>query len=413
MKTSSLANLALQDPGQSTARTFPLLFGLIFGIATWIVLTGFARGAGEWLKERVGGSVPNRIRVSSARTQLGPLQLGGNLNEEHVQACAKIPGVVTVYRQAHYPGPCQLFASHMGETLVTDMVLEGVDPEQVTPQIPDATRFVDTTSGDLPVVLPQAVLDVINAGISAHTNLPNLNEQALLGKHFRVRIGSSSFAPGPSFDVRCVVVGVSDQLGVNGPAVPLEWVLRNSKKKVEYHTLTLELSPNTDLAAVLNRLEALSLAAPDLGTMRKIGQATFYLQLLASAFAGAILMVAGVGIASGFNVKVQLERQDIGLYRSLGATRSDILKVYLLRALWLGLQGSLLGLVVGLAAGFSLQAIVGSGLPMAVGNFQLFRPGLANLLIPLGFAPLVALAAAWFPAHEASRLDPGRILRGA
>lgn len=413
MKTPSLLSLALKDPGQSPRRSFPLIFGLLFGIATWIVLAGFTRGAGEWLKERVGGSVPNRIRVTSARTQLGPLQLGGNLNEEHVRACQKIPGVVKVYRQAHYPGPCQIFAHHMGESLVTDMILEGVDPEQVSSQLPDPAKFVDSRSEELPVVLPQAVLDVINAGISAHTNLPNLSEQALLGKHFRLRVGSSSFAPGPSFDVRCVIVGVSDQLGVNGPAAPLDWVIRNSRKSVEYHTLTLELSANTDLATVLAQLEKLSLAAPDLGTMRKIGQATFYVQLLASAFAAAILMVAGVGIASGFNVKIQLERQDIGLYRSLGATRGDILRIYLLRALWLGFQGSTLGLLAGLMAGLTLQAAAKTALPLAMDHFQLFRPSLWNLLLPLAFAPLVALAAAWFPAREASQLDPGRILRGS
>ncbi|MBT9587714.1 ABC transporter permease [bacterium] len=412
MTFKATLRLALSDPRESPRKTWPLLLGLVFGIATWVVLTGFTRGATNWLRERVGGSLPNRIRVSSSKTQFGPLQLGGGLNDDTVAACKAIAGVEEVYRQAHYPGPCQLFANYSGQRMTTDLILEGVDPGQVLAQLPTGAAFEDTSGSQVPAVVPQPVLDILNAGISAHTNLPNLSEQALIGRGFELRVGSSSFAPGPSIDIRCNIVGVSDQLGVNGPAVPLAWVQRNSKRPLEYHTLTLQLAPGANLESVLRAVDRLHLAAPDLETAKRIGQAAVLAQVLAAAFAGAILLVAGVGIGSGFTVKVQLEQPDIGLYRSLGATRRDIARLYLVRATSLGMQGAIWGLLAGLFVGQASATLILSQLPKALSQgVTLFQPSPASLLTAVFFAPMVAVGAAWLPARQAANLEPGRILR--
>ena len=413
MTGAALRKLALSDPRESLKKTWPLLFGLVFGIATWVILSGFTRGASNFIKERVGGSLPNRIRVSASKSSFGPLALGGSMNDATVDSCKKIRGVEAVYRQAHYPGPARMYAHFQTQNMVTDMILDGVDPECVAGQLPEPGQFADSTTPQVPVVIPQIMLDVLNAGISSHTSLPNLSEDALIGRMFQMTVGVSSFAPGESTNINATIVGVSDQLGPNGPTVPLEWVKRNSKKPVEYHTLTLKLAPGADLDYVLKETEKLHLAAPDLEMARKIGQASFFVQLLASGFALAILMVAAVGIASGFTVKVQLEQADIGLYRSLGASRRDILGLYLVRAFWLGVRGALLGLLLGLFLGQVGATLILSFLPKALAKeVTLFAPSWLNLLAALVLTPLVPVAAAWLPAQRAAALEPGRILRG-
>lgn len=412
MTNAALFRLAFSDPRESPRRTWPLLVGLVFGIATWVVLSGYTRGASTWLRERVGGTLPNRIRVSSSKSSFGPLSLSSSLTEETVKACKAIPGVEAVYRQAHYPGPARMYAHFQTQNMVTDMVLDGVDPEQVAEQLPDPSKFVDSTTPQVPVVISQTMLDVLNAGISSHTNLPNLSEEALIGRVFQMTIGVSSFAREESTNINATIVGVSNQLGPNGPTVPLTWLLRNAKKPVVYHSLTLKLKPNANLDEVLRATEKMHLAAPDLEMARKIGQASFFTQMLAGGFAAAILLVAGVGIASGFTVKVQLEQADIGLYRSLGATRRDIVRLYLARALSLGLQGAFVGLVTGLFVGQVGATLILSLLPKAlVEGATLFAPSWLNLLLALVFTPLVPVAAAWLPAQQAAALEPGRILR--
>ncbi|MBS2034454.1 FtsX-like permease family protein [bacterium] len=413
MKRASLLQLAFSDPRESLRKTWPLLFGLVFGIATWVVLTGFTHGASEWLRERVGGTLPNRVRVSPSRSSFGPLALGSNMNEQTVTDCKKIPGVEAVYRQAHYPGPARMYAHFHTQNMVTDMILDGVDEAQVAEQLPDPSKFVDSTTSMVPVVIPRIMLDVLNAGISSHTTLPNLSEQALVGQVFQMTVGVSSFAPGEATNLNCTIVGVSDQLGPNGPTVPMAWLLRNAKRPVEYHTLTLKLSPNANLDAVLRETEKLHLVAPDLETARKIGQASMLAQALAAAFALAILLVAGVGIASGFTVKVQVEQADIGLYRSLGASRRDIISLYLVRALWLGIRGATLGVILGLVVGQVGATLILSLLPKALAEgVTLFAPSFVNLMLAMLVTPAVPVVAAWIPARQAASLEPGRILRG-
>lgn len=414
MSPRQLLTLALGDPSQRPGRTWPLLVGLILGTATWIVLAGLTRGAAEWVRGRVSGSLANRIRVTSSKTTLGPLQLGGGLKQEAVDACKALPGVRQVFRQAHFPGPCQLFAHYHDQRFSTDLILEGVDPGQVAEQLAPGQVFEDKEGPEVPVVIPQPVLDVLNAGISAHTDLPNLSAAALVGRTINLKVGSSSFAPGPSTELDAPIVGVSDQLGVNGPALPLAWVERHARRPVEYHTLTLDLAPDADLDGVLKGVERLGLSAPDLDNARRVNQLSVFGQALAGAFSLAILVVAGTGIASGFTVKVQLEREDIGLYRSLGATRRVIAQVYLVRAAALGSVGALWGVIAGLVGGYTVARLIQARLPQALSeSMHLFQPSFPTLVGAALFAPLVAIAAAWWPARSAAALDPGKILRGS
>jgi ABC-type lipoprotein release transport system permease subunit len=193
----------------------------------------------------------------------------------------------------------------------------------------------------------------------------------------------------------------------------MAWIERHAQRPIEYHSLTLELKPEADLDQVMASIERLGLAAPDLDTAKRIGQASLFAQALAGVFALSILLVAAVGIGSGFMVKVQLEKQDIGLYRSLGATRGDIARIYLVRALSLGLQGALLGVLSGAAGGLLLSRFITSYLPKGLSETMvLFQPSWHSFLVALLFGPLVAVAAAWLPARQGAHLEPGKILRG-
>ena len=53
--------------------------------------------------------------------------------------------------------------------MATDIIIDGVDPEQVEGQVASGQTFRDPGEGaELPVVLPQAVVDVLNAGTRAY-----------------------------------------------------------------------------------------------------------------------------------------------------------------------------------------------------------------------------------------------------
>src|SRR5918994_7064724 len=87
-------------------------------------------------------------------------------------------------------------------------------------------------------------------------------------------------------------------------------------------------------------------------------------------FAGMALFVGGFLIFNSFNMTVLQRMREIGMQRTLGATRPMIARSVLIEAALLGLIGALLGLALGIALGLVLVALMRSiGFP--VGDLEL------------------------------------------
>jgi lipoprotein-releasing system permease protein len=115
------------------------------------------------------------------------------------------------------------------------------------------------------------------------------------------------------------------------------------------------------------------------------------------------------GIASVLVVSVIQRSKDIGILRAMGATRGQILRVFLVQGGLLGFVGS----VIGAAAGESALVFWHGYLRQADGS-ELFplvlEPSLFALAVVL--AAVTGVAAAAMPALRAARLDPVVAIRG-
>ncbi|MHC4580210.1 MAG: ABC transporter permease [Planctomycetota bacterium] len=121
------------------------------------------------------------------------------------------------------------------------------------------------------------------------------------------------------------------------------------------------------------------------------------------------LIVAGVGVANIMFVMVQDSTPQIGIKMAVGAKPVHILRQYLLEGLALVLTGGVLGLLFSSVVLFLLRQI-----PVdEEGLAYLGRPelSLATALIISSVLTLIALAAGFFPARRAARVDPVEALR--
>lgn len=124
-----------------------------------------------------------------------------------------------------------------------------------------------------------------------------------------------------------------------------------------------------------------------------------------AAVGGISLLVAGIGIMNVMLVAVTERTHEIGLRKSIGASRRDITLQFLLEAVFLssigGAIGTLLGLGVTLVAYAAIARFIG---PASV-------PFALVIALAVGFSLLVGIVFGTYPALRAGRMDPSAALR--
>jgi putative ABC transport system permease protein len=126
------------------------------------------------------------------------------------------------------------------------------------------------------------------------------------------------------------------------------------------------------------------------------------------ALIGAVsLLVAGIGILNIMLVSVAERTREIGLRKAIGATRFQVLLQFFIEALALSAFGCLVGMVLGIAIGATINSLLIVKLSGVVAPI----PWLRSIVIATGFATIVTVAFGTYPAWRAATLDPIEALR--
>lgn len=114
------------------------------------------------------------------------------------------------------------------------------------------------------------------------------------------------------------------------------------------------------------------------------------------------LLVGGIGVANTMVISVLERRQEIGLRRSLGATRGHIRSQFLVEAMLLALYGG----IAGTGIGWAITAVV------AASNGWLVSVPAVVLAAGVGATVVVGAVAGALPAARAARTSPTAALNG-
>jgi putative ABC transport system permease protein len=122
---------------------------------------------------------------------------------------------------------------------------------------------------------------------------------------------------------------------------------------------------------------------------------------LLTAIAAITLLVSGIGIMNVMFVTVAERTKEIGIAKAIGGKQSDILSQFLLESVILSMVGGIIGMIIGQGA-----------IPIiSYFNIISMASSITGPIIGFSFSVLVGVFFGFYPAFQASRLDPVDALR--
>jgi putative ABC transport system permease protein len=113
------------------------------------------------------------------------------------------------------------------------------------------------------------------------------------------------------------------------------------------------------------------------------------------------LLIGGVVIMSLMSIAVSERRKEIGVRRSVGAARSDVVQQFLMEAIFVALAGGIVGVAIGWGG---MQVVIRQQKLPQILIWQPFARA-------IGLSIVVGVTFGLYPAWKASRVDPIQALR--
>ena len=131
--------------------------------------------------------------------------------------------------------------------------------------------------------------------------------------------------------------------------------------------------------------------------------------IIAIAVSLTILLVAGFGIYNIMNMTVNEKIKEIAILKAMGFEGQDIVEIFLIQSIIIGVLGGMIGIVFGTIVSLSVSYVpfevaTLKTLPMA------YRP--QDYFSAFGFGLITTFVAGYLPAKKASKVDPVEIIRG-
>jgi len=126
----------------------------------------------------------------------------------------------------------------------------------------------------------------------------------------------------------------------------------------------------------------------------------------------AVLIVAGFGIYNVISTVVMEKQRDIAILKSMGFHAREILRIFVIQGVILGILGALMGLPLGMGLMYTLMQVE----MKPPGSTEIISLPLdwswGQFVIAASFAMAASVLAALLPARKAARVQPVDILRG-
>ena len=411
MLTSDVLSLAFGQIRVSKLRSFFTLLGIIVSVAFLVAVVAVIQGMNAYVKESIADAM---IGSNTFQVRRSPIRVG-LIDEDAMRLVAKrprisltdaeyvrraIPDAEAISIQSGWPTPQADVV--WGDRTLGDALTFGISPEY---QVVQDYRFRSgrpLTDMDLQQRRPVVVVGADIADKLFESVDPVGQSVRILGQRFTIVgvIQKKGRVLGQSFDGFVLM-----------PLPQFEMLF--GKRKTT--TISVKMPEAALVAGGMERAEeAMRLAhrlrpaqGADFSVETADALVAFWKTLTSTLFKIIPAMVAigilvgGIVIMNIMLMSVTERTREVGIRKSVGATRSDIRRQFLAEAVMLSVLGGIMGVVLGA----SLAAMVTLVMPLPV------RVTAWSVALALGLGAGVGIIFGILPADRASRLDPITAMR--
>jgi putative ABC transport system permease protein len=397
MRINDSVKLAVMSLLSQRLRSFLTAVGIAVGIAAVVLLTSIGEGVHRFVLSEFTQFGTNLIAVTPGKAATAGISgaLISNVRPLSINdalALRAIPNVLGVVPFVQGNASVQ-FRARSRRTFIFG----------VGSQVPEVWRMQVSLGRFLPDDDPRAARPFAVLGSKVRREL--FGDANPLGR--RIRVG------GERYRVIGIMASKGQMLGFDlddAVYIPVARALGmfDRESLMEIDLLYAAGSNSTEVAKDVKRLLKTRHGAEDFTVTTQeqmldvLGSVLNILTAAVGALGGISLLVGGVGIFTIMTIAVTERTAEVGLLRSIGARRRQILNLFLGEAIVLAALGGLAGLVIGVGGSWLLGAVV-PALPT-------YTPW-SYVALAEGLAVFIGVLAGVVPAFRAANLDPIEALR--
>jgi putative ABC transport system permease protein len=395
--------IALEALRTHKLRSFLTLLGVVIATTTLIVVMSIINGMNLYIADHVANLGVNTFILAKykwaegseswlkARRRNRPIRM-----EDYRFLKENLQGYKTIGATAGYGGR----TAHFGNQVVYDVDLSGLTPSMIDigQQKVNYGRFIsesDFNHGAPVCFIGQDLVDKF---------FPNVDP---IGKE--VRVGGQSFR----------VIGVAEKIGTtfgqsqdNFVQVPLSTFQRFFFSRPELMVSvqawsSAQMVPLEDEVRLLMRVrrhlsynedDTFGINASDtiMGLWQRLTGTIFAVTI---GVVGVFMVVGGIVIMNIMLASVTDRTHEIGIRKSLGARRRDILTQFIIESAVMAGTGGVIGIISALLINVLVQRFITSTVPLSA------------IAVGVGLSVIVGLFFGIYPASKAAGLDPIEALR--
>jgi len=409
MKLTEAMRIAWEAILKNKIRSVLTMLGIIIGVAAVIIMVAISAGTEATIQEQITSLGSNLLFVQSSFGRIGPgrgsgSESGGLIYEDATAIQDQVDGVAAVVVEQN--------SSQTVKSSTTSL-----DSVSIVGSSPGLPSVRDLTIAQGRYFNEQDVSRKQKVAVLGYTLAEELfGDTSPIGQY--VTVGTTKLA----------IIGVMAEKGSVGGTdfdsrlyTPITVVFQKFTPSQfarivgdRVFMITVEVDQNANIDDVITQINLLLVkrhkltldtadfsitTQSDIIDTRESTTAAF--RNLLAWVAGVSLIVGGIGIMNIMLVSVTERTREIGLRQSVGATPNDIRLQFLIEALLLSIIGGLIGIAVGVGGSYLF------------GTFSDMRTvvSVSSVLLAFSSAAIVGAFFGFYPANQASQLDPIEALR--